>query len=278
MARPEKSGLDYFPVDVDIISERKLRKVKMKYGYLGFCVYFSLLTLIYKDKGYYLDYSDKDIVVWDILDHLQGKYQPYAETIADVIEDLVACGLFSGDHFNSKILTSKRVQETYYKATVDRKSIDIDDKIWMLSVDEMTNLSVRSVILQKFINQPNNVVNRPNNEVNITNNSESKVNKSITTTTARAREETEIPDIEDVRRYFSDNHIDADAEQFYLYNQSKNPSFKDWRLYASAWGKIEKHKNVRTSSKAGKTNQKIGFDLDEFFNAATLKTETGGIP
>lgn len=278
MARPEKSGLDYFPVDVDIISERKLRKVKMKYGYLGFCVYFSLLTLIYKDKGYYLDYSDKDIVVWDILDHLQGKYQPYAETIADVIEDLVACGLFSGDHFNSKILTSKRVQETYYKATVDRKSIDIDDKIWMLSVDEMTNLSVRSVILQKFINQPNNVVNRPNNEVNQTNNSESKVNKSITTTTSRAREETEIPDMEEVKRYFSDNHIDADAEQFYLYNQSKNPSFKDWRLYASAWGKIEKHKNVRTSSKAGKTNQKIGFDLDEFFNAATLKTETGGIP
>ena len=276
MARPEKSGLDYFPVDVDIISERKLRKVKMKYGYLGFCVYFSLLTLIYKDKGYYLDYSDKDIVVWDILDHLQGKYQPYAETIADVIEDLVACGLFSGDHFNSKILTSKRVQETYYKATVDRKSIDIDDKIWMLSVDEMTNLSVRSVILQKFINQPNNEVNRPNNEVNRTNNSESKVNKSITTTTARAREETEIPDMEEVKRYFSDNHIDADAEQFYLYNQSKNPSFKDWMLYASAWGKIEKHKNVRTSSKAGKANRSIGFDLDEFFNAATLKTETGG--
>ena len=41
-------------------------------------VYIALLSILYKDKGYYIDYGNdkKDDVIWDILNFLQGKYQP----------------------------------------------------------------------------------------------------------------------------------------------------------------------------------------------------------
>lgn len=168
MARPIKKGLDYFPVDVGIMADKKLRRIKMEYGHMGFSVYFALLCLIYEDEGYFIDYSDnnKDDVIWGIMEYLQGRHQPTAETIADVIERLVACELFSGEQFSSNILTSKRIQSTYYMATVERKTIDVKFDIWLLSEEEMRAMSKSSVILRNFLNRPINQVNRPINPVN----------------------------------------------------------------------------------------------------------------
>lgn len=168
MARPIKKGLDYFPVDVGIMADKKLRRIKMEYGHMGFSVYFALLCLIYEDEGYFIDYSDnnKDDVIWGIMEYLQGRHQPTAETIADVIERLVACELFSGEQFSSNILTSKRIQSTYYMATVERKTIDVNFDIWLLSEEEMRAMSKSSVILRNFLNRPINQVNRPINPIN----------------------------------------------------------------------------------------------------------------
>ena len=180
MPAPFKKGIDYFPVDVGIMSDRKFRRVKMKHGYIAFSVYMALLCLIYSDNGYYLDYSDKyrDDIIWEILGFMQGEHQPKAEKIVEVIEDLVACELFSGDLFNSKVLTSKRIQKNFYTATVDRKEIDVNFDIWLLDEKEMQILSKKHLILQKFLNRPNNRVNRPNNEDNRPNYIQSKVKES----------------------------------------------------------------------------------------------------
>ena len=45
-------------------------------------------------------------MIWEIQQYLFGKYQVSSEEIAEIIEELVACELFSGDHFRAKILTS----------------------------------------------------------------------------------------------------------------------------------------------------------------------------
>lgn len=180
MARPQKRGIDYFPVDVNILSDRKFRRARLKYGYLAFDVYFSLLCLIYKDKGYYIEYTEKtkDDVLWDILESLQGRYQPTVELIGEVIEELTACELFSGDLFRSRILTSERIQATYYKATVERKTIDINFGIWLLDETKMRALSEKSIILENFINRPKKQINRAENSINRTINPQSKENKS----------------------------------------------------------------------------------------------------
>lgn len=179
MAAPKKRGLDYFPFEIGLLQDRKLRKLKMQYGTIATTTYLAILEMIYGDKGYYLEYAEnKDDVIWQVLEIMQGRFQPAAETVSDVIDGLVDVQLFSADYY-PKIITSKRVQQTYYSATVDRKAVDIDFEIWMLSEEEMRALSSKSLILQQFINRPNNVVNRPINGVNRPNNSQSKVKYNI---------------------------------------------------------------------------------------------------
>ena len=180
MAKPPKSGLDYWPRDVGLFQDRKFRRLKSEYGYLALVVYEQLLDMIYSDKGYYLEYDEetKDDAVWDICSVFQGKHQPEPQTIADVIAGLAERGLFDGDCFKRGLITSKRIQKTYYRCTVDRKSIEIDFDIWLLDAAEMESMSKRSLILSEYINRSNNSVNRSNNEVNQPNYPQSKVNES----------------------------------------------------------------------------------------------------
>jgi len=180
MAAPVKAGLDYFPFDVGLMKDKKLRRAKLKYGYLATDVYIALLTLLYSDKGYYIPYEtqkEKDDCIWYVLDCLQGKYQPDSDMIANVIEELVAGELFSADHY-PKNITSKRSQETYYSATVGRKSVVINADIWLLSLDEMKNLSEKHSYYLSLVDQPINGVNQPINGVNQPINPQSKVTKS----------------------------------------------------------------------------------------------------
>ena len=181
MARPRKPGLDYFPLDVSTLGDAKLIAARRKYGYLATIVYLQLLCITYRDKGYYIEYDKdtKDVVISQILsESLIGKYQPDYNTIEDVINELVACRLFSHDLYQLGFLTSLRIQETYYKATIDRKSVLVDDKIWMLNQESMQRMSTRHSLLSKIVNRPNNPVNQRNNEVNQSNNTQSKEKES----------------------------------------------------------------------------------------------------
>lgn len=175
MPAPNKQGMDYFRHSTGLIRDRKLREAKMKYGAAATVVYLSLLELIYADKGYYIQYDDN--LVWDVMENLQGKYCPDAETVREIVECLVASGLFSGDQFKRKILTSKRVQQEFYSVTVARKAVDVDFSIWLLSESEMRAMSGKSVVLLNYINRLNNGVIRPNNPINQSNNSQSRVEK-----------------------------------------------------------------------------------------------------
>ena len=185
--RQNKQGLDYWPRSVQLVNDPKLRAPKMKYGYLAVMIYELLLDLLFSDKGYYIDYRRKEDVIWSVMAGLQGKHQPNIETIAECIEGLTACELFSGDLFKREIITSRRAQETFYRATVDRKMVNIDFDIWMLTEQEMKTMSSKSVVLTLFCqNRPNNSINRAINANDRTINEQSKVKESNTTITTTA--------------------------------------------------------------------------------------------
>lgn len=167
MARPIKQGLDYFPFDVDLINDRKLRKAKLKHGYQATMVYIVLLTLIYKDKGYYLDYGDdvQEDVILDVIDCMQGKYRPDIETVREIIHQLAEDRLFDLDSLGAGFLTSRRIQQIYYKAVSDRKTVSIDWDHWLLSEEDMKGLGSGNPILKNYGLQVINRVNRPINPV-----------------------------------------------------------------------------------------------------------------
>lgn len=182
MARPRKTGLDYFPFDVNLLSDEKLVGPRMKHGMLAPMIYISLLRILYGDKGYYIDYRDKKSVIWKVLQDLQGPHQPAPEKVDRVISDLVDGQLFDAAQFKSGTITSTRSQETYYSATVDRKSVTVDESRWILSPDEMKTLSERHSLYALFCSsvdiRPINTVNRPINGVNRPINPQSKVKES----------------------------------------------------------------------------------------------------
>ena len=176
-----KEGIDYYSHFIGMTNDEKLSDLRMEYGSVAIDVWLTLLDLIYGGKGYYIDYGDektKNRVVWKILGIIRGKYPPTPETVMAIIEGLVACELFSGDLFKSGILSSKRIQEQFYQATVERKAVDINLDYWLLDFEKMKKLSSRTSILQLFENQPILSQNQPIVEVNQPIIKQSKVKES----------------------------------------------------------------------------------------------------
>lgn len=148
MSAPTKEGLDYFPFDVDLLDNDDLDFLREQYGVVINDIYIALLTLLYRKKGYYIPYETKQErkdCVWYIFKRVRGgKYSVKQEAIPEMIEALVAQGLFSGSHY-PKIITSERAQKTYYSATVERKpeSFNIISEYWVLDDATMRKLSKR---------------------------------------------------------------------------------------------------------------------------------------
>ena len=59
MARLIKQGLEYFPMDVDIFSDEKIRIINTNYGDTGIIVMIKLLCCIYRN-GYYMKWDEDE--------------------------------------------------------------------------------------------------------------------------------------------------------------------------------------------------------------------------
>lgn len=111
MARPRKDGLDYFPLDVNFLSDLKIKKIIRAYGAQAVAVVMSVLTTIYRDNGYFATYDDDLIfIIADEL-KLEDSY------VKNVIEKLIEVDFLSKEQKeNNNILTSIGIQERYLKA------------------------------------------------------------------------------------------------------------------------------------------------------------------
>ncbi len=152
--RPQKISLDWFPLDCNALSDPKLRRARQEFGYLAIVVYLELLCILYRDKGYYIEYNEetRDDVIWTIInDVLTGEYEPKPNTIRRLIDCLVACRLFSHDLYRMGYITSHRAQEQYYRMTSKRAYARVNYDIWLLDADEMKEISPSNPIYLNFI-------------------------------------------------------------------------------------------------------------------------------
>lgn len=110
MARPRKDGLDYFPLDVNFLSDLKIKKIIRAYGAQAVAVVMSVLTTIYRDNGYFANY-DEDLI-FIIADELKLE----DSYVKDVIEKLIEVDFLSKEQKEkNNILTSIGIQERYLK-------------------------------------------------------------------------------------------------------------------------------------------------------------------
>lgn len=116
MARPTKSGLDYFPLDVDIFEDEKIEAIAGEFGIKGELAVIKLLCAVYK-KGYFVVWND--LTRATLLKRLPGVSK---ELLEQIVIRLVTWGFFDEDLFNSaKVLTSENIQARYLEATKRRK-------------------------------------------------------------------------------------------------------------------------------------------------------------
>ena len=102
-----KKGLDYFPIDVDMFQDIRIRKLIKRQGGKAVSIYTLLLCFIYKE-GYYMKW-DKDLPF--IISEQTGFEEAY---ICEAVKCCISLGLFDEElYVSEKVLTSKGIQERY---------------------------------------------------------------------------------------------------------------------------------------------------------------------
>lgn len=168
MARPQKQGLDYFPLDVDIFQDKKIRILKAKYGVDGFAIYVYLLCEIYKN-GYYIKADDDFICI--MADDLRMSINK----VKQVLNFLLERSLFENKLFQSdKVLTSESIQRRFQLAVKERaKKTPIKiTGFWILKKEETETF----IQVSSFLN--NSGKNNDNSDKKENNSQEESIKES----------------------------------------------------------------------------------------------------
>lgn len=131
MARPLKNGLDYFPLDVDFLHDRKVRRIVRQNGSAGIAAIVALFCEIYRGKGYYVAW-DEDLC-FDICDQTECT----ADEVKNILRGCLEVRLFDPDLYAlHTILTSSALQRRYIKINQDCKRKRTIDPIYSLIADD----------------------------------------------------------------------------------------------------------------------------------------------
>jgi hypothetical protein len=139
MARPQKIGLDYFPVDTNISDDDKIFYIESEHGIVGFGVFIKLLTKIY-DNSYFIEWNKFRQNVF------ARKFNVDINIVLDVINVALECGLFNEKLYkNYTILTSSAIQNRYLKAVSRRSNVDLVEEFSLIDVNEYSNITLVGV-------------------------------------------------------------------------------------------------------------------------------------
>lgn len=176
MGRLKKEGMDYFSLDVDFFSDRKVKILKSRYGADGITLYIYLLCDIYKN-GYYLKVDeDFEFIVSDDLNMNSDK-------VKQVLTFLLERSMFDKQLFQSDaVLTSAGIQRRFQlmvKSRAVKNPINIE-RYWLLSKEETaTFIKVNPSLNNSGKNEENSRKNNADSGKNAI--KESKVKDNIYT-------------------------------------------------------------------------------------------------
>lgn len=165
MARPIKTGTDYFPLDVEL--DIKMDFIESRYGNDGFSTIIKLWQKIYAENGYYCKW-DSDIAV---LFAYKKANNIDIDKLDRIINLALEKELFDKNIYEKYgVLTSAGIQKRYLLITERRKKVVINGDY--LLIDVPTNS------INVDINKVNVGINSKNVDINTQSKvKESKVNK-----------------------------------------------------------------------------------------------------
>jgi hypothetical protein len=119
MARPRKSGLDFFPFDVNFFADARVKSIYAEFGYKGEIVVVRLLCAIFQN-GYFYEWTTPNIN--QLLNELPG----VSDTMLDmIVMRLVRWGYFDKALFDSVSILSSYDIQSKFRATCQRQHRNI---------------------------------------------------------------------------------------------------------------------------------------------------------
>lgn len=268
MPRPKKQGFDYFPLDTDFFSNRKIKNLRRVHGTIGILTYINLMCRVYA-KGYYIEFTDIDELAYDIAEEITDVH--VARTSASVtatINYLVLHGILNKDCFERGIISSEALQEQYVlSAQKTKRKIEMDvyclvDVLAILRKNrvyaeetpvyaEETPINSEEGTQNKSINKINNKHTTTNNDsIFLFNNSaHTRGEKENVEKPVEKQCETEPPSTAEVYFYFR-NETDLErarcydeAQKFTDYNLLRGWScLPNWQAAARRWVETDKER------------------------------------
>lgn len=175
MARPTKTGLDYYPMDVGFLRDKKVRLLRSEFGASSVLFVLYVLGKVYEGDGYFL--------AWD-KDELLLAADELRETPAYISEVLQGClkrSIFDERVFQVfNVLTSAGIQRRYLRGCEKRDGIAIFNEYWLLNISSKSDVpaSIRAKLALVSLTGGNNDVNSPGNSETSPGNPQSKVKES----------------------------------------------------------------------------------------------------
>lgn len=177
MARPLKSGVEYFPMDTGFFSDKKVKLLKGEFGARGLLIVLSTLCRIYSTNGYYASFDDDDAIL--TADELGCGITP--ELVREVVQGSVKRSLFDEGVFNQfGVLTSPGIQRRYIRAVSKRDDISFIEEYWLLDIDDENDVprAMRVKVAFKTISGGIKAVSGGRNPDKSPDNPQSKVKES----------------------------------------------------------------------------------------------------
>ena len=136
MARPIKKGLDYFPLDTDIIHDIKIRKILRSNGPQSIAILVDLLGNIYGDEGYYMTWDD------DVRFLVADDIGISEASVGEMVKRAIQVNFFDEGMFDKySILTSIGIQKRYQNASYKKVDNSIDSKYSLIVSDDNNQVS-----------------------------------------------------------------------------------------------------------------------------------------
>ena len=140
MARIKKRGLDYFPISVDFIYDRAVRRLMKREGDAVLGILLEVFSYIYSDEGYYVR---ADSLFYEDLS--AGLYERNASDVERIVRLAVGYGLFDTGMFEKHcILTSAEIQRQYLFSTRRRNVSQLEPEYCLLEAVELSEPQVET--------------------------------------------------------------------------------------------------------------------------------------
>lgn len=149
MSRIKKQGLDYFPMSIDFMQNRLVRRIMKREGDAAVAVLLQTYCAIYAGEGYFL--RADDLFYDDLADLL---YNKEADDVKRIIALAVDYGLFDPRLYAEyRVLTSADIQRQFLFATRRRTACEVDSRYLLLTDED----------LQKGAEKGKTVTDKPEN-------------------------------------------------------------------------------------------------------------------